>query len=46
VPRLSATPGEITWAGGALGENNRDVYAGELGLECAEITALEEAGVI
>ena len=30
VPRLSETPGEITSAGGALGEHNRDVYAGEL----------------
>ena len=46
VPRLSATPGEITSAGGALGEHNRDFYAGELGLECDEIVALETAGVI
>ena len=46
VPRLSATPGEITWAGGALGENNSDVYGGELGLECDDIAALEAAGVI
>jgi crotonobetainyl-CoA:carnitine CoA-transferase CaiB-like acyl-CoA transferase len=46
VPRLSATPGEITRAGGALGENNQDVYHDELGLECADIIALEAAGVI
>ena len=46
VPRLSATPGEIAWAGGALGENNRDVYGGELGLACDDIDALEAAGVI
>ena len=46
VPRLSATPGEITSAGGALGEHNRDVYAGELGLDCDDIVALEAAGVI
>jgi crotonobetainyl-CoA:carnitine CoA-transferase CaiB-like acyl-CoA transferase len=46
VPRLSATPGEITWAGGALGENNRDVYGGELGLDCDDIASLEAAGVI
>jgi crotonobetainyl-CoA:carnitine CoA-transferase CaiB-like acyl-CoA transferase len=46
VPRLSATPGEITSVGGALGEHNRDVYAGELGLECDDIVALEAAGVI
>jgi len=46
VPRLSETPGEITWAGGALGENNRDVYGGELGLDCDDIASLEAAGVI
>lgn len=46
VPRLSATPGEIAWPGGALGEDNRDVYGGELGLECDDIAALEAAGVI
>jgi len=46
VPRLSATPGEITSVGGALGEHNRDVYAGELGLESDDIVALEAAGVI
>lgn len=46
VPRLSATPGEITSVGGALGEHNRDVYGGELGLECDDIVALEAAGVI
>jgi crotonobetainyl-CoA:carnitine CoA-transferase CaiB-like acyl-CoA transferase len=46
VPRLSATPGEITWAGGALGEHNHDVYGGELGLECDDIAGLEAAGVI
>ena len=46
VPRLSATPGEITSVGGALGEHNRDVYAGELGLERDDIVALEAAGVI
>lgn len=46
VPRLSATPGEITSAGGALGEHNHDVYAGELGLGRDDIVALEAAGVI
>jgi crotonobetainyl-CoA:carnitine CoA-transferase CaiB-like acyl-CoA transferase len=46
VPRLSATPGDITSAGGALGEHNRDVYAGELGLESDEMVMLEAAGVI
>lgn len=46
VPRLSATPGEITRAGGALGEHNRDVYGGELGLPDDDVAALEAAGVI
>jgi formyl-CoA transferase len=46
VPRLSATPGEITRAGGTLGEHNRDVYGGELGLSAEDVAALEAAGVI
>jgi crotonobetainyl-CoA:carnitine CoA-transferase CaiB-like acyl-CoA transferase len=46
VPRLSATPGEITSPGGMLGEHNRDVYGAELGLDCDAIVALEAAGVI
>ena len=46
VPRLSRTPGEMRWTGGALGEHNRDVYVGELGLECDEFRRLEAAGVI
>ena len=46
VPRLSATPGEINSAGGALGEHNRDVYAGELGLDSDDFVALTAAGVI
>lgn len=46
VPRLSATPGAVTSAGGALGEHNRDVYAGELGLEPDDLVALKTAGVI
>ena len=46
VPRLSATPGEITRAGGALGEHNRDVYGGELGLTGEDVARLEAAGII
>jgi crotonobetainyl-CoA:carnitine CoA-transferase CaiB-like acyl-CoA transferase len=45
VPRLSATPGEIRWAGGALGQDNHTVY-GELGVSCDELTELASAGVI
>jgi crotonobetainyl-CoA:carnitine CoA-transferase CaiB-like acyl-CoA transferase len=45
VPRLSATPGEIRWAGGALGQDNRTVYR-ELGVSCDELQQLSSAGVI
>src|SRR2546423_1473275 len=33
VPRLSATPGEIRWTGGALGQDNQIVYR-DLGVSC------------
>ena len=46
VPRLVGTPGEIRWAGGRLGEHNHEVYAGELGLDGADIERLEASGVI
>ena len=46
VPRLSATPGEIRRAGGALGQDNRAVYESELGLSCDDLTALQQSGVI
>ena len=46
VPRLSATPGEITHTGGTLGEHNHDVYGAELGLSCDELARLASAGVI
>jgi crotonobetainyl-CoA:carnitine CoA-transferase CaiB-like acyl-CoA transferase len=46
VPRLSATPGEIVWAGGALGQHNHDIYGTELGLSCDEIARLRQAGVL
>jgi crotonobetainyl-CoA:carnitine CoA-transferase CaiB-like acyl-CoA transferase len=46
VPRMSATPGEISWAGGELGQHNRDIYVTELGLNCDQIASLQQAGVI
>jgi crotonobetainyl-CoA:carnitine CoA-transferase CaiB-like acyl-CoA transferase len=46
TPRLSATPGEIRWAGGALGEHNSEVYRTELGLSCDDLNRLKETGVI
>ena len=46
VPRLSATPGEIEWLGPSLGEHNRQVFGGLLGMSDAEIRELAGAGVI
>jgi formyl-CoA transferase len=46
VPRLSDTPGDIKWPGGAIGEHNVDVYRSELGLSCDEIQRLTDAGVL
>lgn len=46
VPRLSATPGAIEWLGPALGEHNREVLEGMLGLAPEEIDRLVAAGVV
>jgi len=46
IPQLSATPGEIRWSGGALGQHNQDVYHTELGLSCEEMQRLKQSGVI
>jgi crotonobetainyl-CoA:carnitine CoA-transferase CaiB-like acyl-CoA transferase len=45
VPRMSATPGEIQWAGGELGQDNHAVYGG-LGLSCEDQQRLRARGVI
>ena len=45
VPRLSATPGEIQWAGGDLGQDNHEIY-GALGLSCDDQQQLRARGVI
>jgi crotonobetainyl-CoA:carnitine CoA-transferase CaiB-like acyl-CoA transferase len=45
VPRLSATPGDIRWTGGALGQDNQTVFH-ELGVSCEELKQLAAAGVI
>jgi crotonobetainyl-CoA:carnitine CoA-transferase CaiB-like acyl-CoA transferase len=46
VPRLLGTPGAIRSVGGTLGRHNHDIYVGELGLACEDLTRLEAAGVI
>ena len=45
VPRLSATPGAIRWAGGALGQDNAAVF-GELGLTESDLDRLRAEGTI
>jgi crotonobetainyl-CoA:carnitine CoA-transferase CaiB-like acyl-CoA transferase len=44
-PRFSETPGEIRWAGGAIGADNDSVFA-ELGIPCEERKSLQATGVI
>lgn len=47
VPRLSATPGGVRWAGPAEpGSHNHEVYAELLAMTSAELGALAETGVI
>lgn len=46
VPKLSATPGAVRWAGPPLGRHNVEVYKDRLGLSEAEIAGLQARGVI
>jgi crotonobetainyl-CoA:carnitine CoA-transferase CaiB-like acyl-CoA transferase len=46
VPKLTLTPGRITAAPPELGEHNREIYGGWLGLTDDELVALGAAGVI
>ena len=46
VPRLSATPGAVRWAGPALGEHTDAVLREVAGLRDEEIRELRDAGVI
>lgn len=45
-PVFSETPGEVEWAGPALGEHNQEIYQGLLGMSNDEITKLKEEKVI
>ena len=44
--KMSATPGEVRWPSPTLGQHNREIFGGLLGLTAAEIDALESDGVI
>ncbi|HVA36414.1 MAG TPA: CoA transferase [Candidatus Dormibacteraeota bacterium] len=44
--RMLGTPGRVRFAGRRLGQDNEDVYCGELGLSRAELTALHERGIL
>lgn len=46
VPKLSRTPGRVTHAGPRLGEHNRAVYGGLLGLDDETLRTLAREGVI
>src|SRR5262249_31758100 len=46
IPQLSATPGSTDWSGPAVGEHNRDILGGMLGLSDAELEALQRDGII
>ena len=46
VPRLSETPGQLAWAGGYLGQDNRQIFGDELGLSEQEIARLQGIGVV
>jgi crotonobetainyl-CoA:carnitine CoA-transferase CaiB-like acyl-CoA transferase len=46
VPRLSETPGKIEHLGGALGENNSEVFREWLDIDDSELAELQKAGVI
>ena len=46
IPRFSATPGEIRWPGGRLGEHNEEIYCGELRMSRGDLDCLRSRGVI
>ncbi len=46
VPRLSATPGRITHAGGALGQDTDEILGRDLGLAVEDLAVLRTRGVI
>jgi formyl-CoA transferase len=45
-PRLSETPGRVRHVGPRLGEHNKEIYQGLLGIDDDEMSSLTAAGVI
>jgi len=45
-PKLSQTPGEISWPGPDLGAHNEEIFGALLGLDSAQRAELTAAGVI
>ena len=46
VPKMSATPGKVNWAGEELGRFNNEIFCQQLGLSTAEFEQLKADGVI
>ncbi len=44
--KMSGTPGEVRWPSPTLGQHNREIFGGLVGLSGEEIDALESGGVI
>jgi succinyl-CoA--D-citramalate CoA-transferase len=45
-PKFSATPAQVRWPGPELGEHNREIFCGLLGLSEAELAELAQKGVV
>jgi crotonobetainyl-CoA:carnitine CoA-transferase CaiB-like acyl-CoA transferase len=46
VPRFSESPGRVTRTAPLIGEHNKEIYCGELGMSNADLIALRSSGVI
>jgi crotonobetainyl-CoA:carnitine CoA-transferase CaiB-like acyl-CoA transferase len=46
VPKLTGTPGKVKWAGGKIGQFNKEIYAGLLKMSASEIGDLRQQGII
>ena len=46
APKLSASPGSLRWVGPELGQHNREVLQGILGLSAADLERYAAAGVV